>query len=554
MRPPPPPPRPRGGSRGPSPSSPAWVGGRCRFWGRPQGPPPPPGRPPAPLAPGRPCAPAAGRARKRGRWRVERCRGGAGGRPRRRATARRRRATLPESRATLPESGPRRPFSRALGLRRPVHDAHDAHGLPRPSSAPCRARGGRGDAERGGGSPMRTTWAQNQKANARRWGAGPPRNPGPAGHLGVYRPYNARRPPATPRACAPRSGGPGTPYAGPWARRRGEIEPRATLPESLAVGRRIHTYTAWDSMQHKAESLARGTRKPGPPPGWPELPESEAHATPPEGPPSPPAAAAPPENRPRPRGRPPPRRFALFGPGYPRARGGPPPGRPLLTDPGTALGCAARPGTLWCAPRVSEKPIRTGVGKNQLAVPPTSPGRGPGRRTRAPRLATARRPCEYHCHPRSPRGGRAAGGTAGGVTRKRERGRLPESLPAPGLEGLPGSLFARVSGNVPGSLSAPTARQVTRESLCPSAGPATREPARASQSRREAARRPKAPRPRPRQATRKPPRSSLARAARRQAPAPNQVRAALPESRPGPDEQPTTPTVPPISHPRAAVI
>ena len=148
----------RGGSRGPRPPpsspapppSPAWVGGRRRFWGRPQGPPPPPGRPPAPLAPGRPCAPAAGRARKRGRWRVERCRGGAGGRPRRRATARRRRATLPESRATLPESGPRRPFSRALGLRRPVHDAHDAHGLPRPSSAPCRARGGRRDAEPGG--------------------------------------------------------------------------------------------------------------------------------------------------------------------------------------------------------------------------------------------------------------------------------------------------------------------------------------------------------------------------------------------------------------------
>ena len=253
-------------------------------------------------------------------------------------------------------------------------------------------------------------------------------------------------------------------------------------------------------------------------PSWPELPESEAHATPPEGPPSPPAAAAPPENRPRPRGRPPPRRFALFGPGYPRARRGPPPGRLLLTDPGTALGCAARPGTLWCAPRVSEKLIRTGVGKNQLAVPPTSPGRGPGRRTRAPRLATARRPCEYHCHPRSPRGWRAAGGTAGGVTRKRERGGLPESLPAPGLEGLPGGLFARVSGNVPGSLFAPTSRQATRESLCPKRGAGYPG---ASQSQREAARRPKAPRPRPRQATRKPPRSSLAQAARRQAPAPN---------------------------------
>ena len=66
---------------------------------------------------------------------------------------------------------------------------------------------------------------------------------------------------------------------------------------------------------------------------------------------------------------------------------------------------------------------------------------------------------------------------------------------------------------------------------------------------------PKTPfRPSPREATRKPGGGSQAEAARRRRAQPAQVGGGLPGNRPAPDEQPTNPTIPPISHPRAAVI
>lgn len=66
---------------------------------------------------------------------------------------------------------------------------------------------------------------------------------------------------------------------------------------------------------------------------------------------------------------------------------------------------------------------------------------------------------------------------------------------------------------------------------------------------------PKPPfRPSPREATRKPGGGSQAEAARRRRAQPAQGRGGLPGNRPAPDEQPTNPTIPPISHPRAAVI
>ena len=298
-------------------------------------------------------------------------------------------------------------------------------------------------------------------------------------------------------------------------------------------------------MQHKAESLARGTRKPAPPSG-PSYPKARPTPRRPRGPPPHPPLQRLPKTAPALEGG---RHRAVSPfsgqvtrePAAGPLRGAPPSYRPW--DRAWVRSPARH--ALVRAPRFRKTNSHRGLGKTSS-------------RSRQPAQA-ADRGVERAPPASQPPGGPAsttaipAAAAAGELPAARRAG-LPESLPAPGLEGLPGSLFARVSGNVPGSLSAPTSRQVTRESLCPSAGPATREPARASQSRREAARRPKAPRPRPRQATRKPPRSSLARAARRQAPAPNQVRAALPESRPGPDEQPTTPTVPPISHPRAAVI
>ena len=237
----------RGGSRGPRAPPPPLQPGVGRRQAQVLG--------PAPTAPARARSPARA-SRPRPALRPRRW-----ARPEARALASR---TVPRGRREAPSSPRYGPSKAGHATRKPGHATRKrptppvfarpgpppaGPGRPRrprpPAALLCplpRARGPKGRGT-GGVPPLRTTWAQNQKANARRWGAGPPRNPGPAGHLGVY------RPPATLRAYAPRSGGPGTPRAGPWARRRGEIEPRATLPESLAVGRRIHTYTAWDSMQ-----------------------------------------------------------------------------------------------------------------------------------------------------------------------------------------------------------------------------------------------------------------------------------------------------------------
>ena len=223
-----------------------------------------------------------------------------------------------------------------------------------------------------------------------------------------------------------------------------------------------------------------------------------------------------PGNRPRPKGRPPPRRFAVSGPAYPKTAPGAP-RAPALTDPGAPLGRRTRLGGLWRTLRVSDKRIRMGAGKAQLAAPPArpwrpwrpppaSPAHGGPARTAAAAAAFAVREVLLGARPGLPGSqAQAARPSAGHATRERAR---------PGQARVPGS-------------QARAAR--------PSAGHATRERARPS-----AQGRPAPPPPGGSQATRKPGRRGQAEAARRRRPS-YQVGATLPGSRPAPDEPTTTP-------------
>jgi len=251
---------------------------------------------------------------------------------------------------------------------------------------------------------------------------------------------------------------------------------------------------------------AYAKNRPAPGKRWPRLPESRPRPRRPKAraPPAP-AATAPPETAPAPEGGRHPAVWPFLGRVTRKPAAGPR-RAPLLQTLGPCLGAGpgrARSGVRFGFP--TKGLVRAG-GRNQLAAPPAGPGRGPGHAAHTARPAGARRPCHHHGRPRSPSGPRVAARPAGGVTRKRapKPGRAyPEALPPKGRAGCPAAPYAQVRERLPGSQA-----EEAGQRGCPGRrGP---NPAKPGRGYPEAA-------------------------------------------RPQTNHQPN-PTVPPISHPRAAVI